>query len=234
MEWRAYLNILTFFYELNGEQSKQAKGVFERPKPRRKTGWNRRPRACKKSGISASAHRLDDHSRRLNEYHKLEAKVQEIEEVYLPKYGDEAFAMLKTAKANLNKWRGEFKSDLDKQTADFKMAVRDQVLVHIAKNALPQEYQDKVSQGSPSRPGYPYHKVLLKKGTTRKPSPQAAKVFEYAIDKEKDTQDFTDPLPASAVLHSARQMSSWKLLDWSDLLVKWGILLTGIFLLLGF
>ena len=29
-------------------------------------------------------------------------------------------------------------------------------------------------------------------------------------------------------------MASWKLLDWSDTLVKWGILLVGISLLLGF
>ncbi len=239
VEWRAYLEQVISFYELNGEQTKKANEVLENAETKTLNWLETSSKPVQKIAeypppltVSMTI------PQRLDEYKKLARKVQEVEEVYLPKYGDDAFGMLKTAKGNLNKWRGELKSDLDKQTAEFKLAVRDQVLVDIAKNALPQEYRDKVSKATPLPDLLAtYHKVLLKKVSSEEVplTPQAAKVFEYVIDKKKDKQDPVEllPPPRMGFMRLARPVSSWEWIDWSDFLVKWGITLTGAFLLLG-
>src|SRR5207302_10757641 len=83
---------------------------------------------------------------RLQEYQALEAKVREIEEVLLPKYGADAFPKLKAAKANFNKWRAELKADLDGQTVAMKQALRDKLLVGLAIQGLPEAYQSKAKE----------------------------------------------------------------------------------------
>src|SRR5262249_33946186 len=131
---------------------------------------------------------------RLKEYQALQAKVNEVENDYLPKYGTDAFPKFKTAKGNLNKWRAELKPASDKQHLDFQRALRDRVLVDIAKNALPPEY--KVNAADPLTSLQTIHyQLLLKKasGEDIRLSPQADKVFEYAIDKKKDKQDPNEP-----------------------------------------
>ncbi len=252
-DWQAYLDSFESFYELDSQQKEKAKLYSDMAKTITTNWFEKIPYTVQKPSEYPPPLMVPmTMPERLKEYRVLEAKVYEIEDVRIPKYGSEAFAELKKAKANLSKWRADLKSDLDKQTLIFKETLRDEILLPIAKQALPPEYQAKVNLKNSPRTTTTkdakvsaadpipvlrniYHELTLKQGNDAvKLSPQAAKVFEYAIDTQKGTRDFTDPLPASAVRPFARPMSSWKMLDWSDALVKWGILLTGIFLLLGF
>jgi uncharacterized membrane protein YphA (DoxX/SURF4 family) len=240
VEWQAYLDDFGRFYDLDAEQAKKAKAVLDEAKEKTKTWLQTARKPVQK--ISEYPPPLVvpmTVAERLKEYQALEAKVRHIEEVELPEYGSDAFAKLKTAKANLSKWRGELKADIDKQTADFKQALRDKVLVDIAKNGVPAEFQAKFNPKDPL-PSLQaiYHQVLLKKesGADVKLTPQAAKVFEYAIDKKKNKQDPNDFVPVSrsdVFRLPARPVKDWSALDWSDFLVKWGITLTGACLLAG-
>jgi uncharacterized membrane protein YphA (DoxX/SURF4 family) len=199
---------------------------------------------------------------RLKECQALEAKVRESEEVLIPKYGADAFPKLKTAKANLNKWRSELKSDLEQKTVELKQALRDYVLID--KLVLPFSGAGTTGfLGSPLGQGpflasaglytgvtpksYDkllislqniYHQLLLRiaAGENVKLTPQATKVFAHAIDRKKDKQDPNELLPAQEPASPgriARPLGSWNMLDWSDFFVKWGITLTGAFLLMG-
>lgn len=250
-DWRGYLGTFTSFYELDAQQAEQAKKIAEAAKLITTNWFDKLPYTVEKASEYPPPFMVSmTMPERLKEYKDLQAKVYEIEDVQIPKYGSEAFADLKKAKANLNKWRAELKRDLDKQTLIFKEALRDGVLLPIAKQALPPEYQAKVNlKNSPRTTTTENAKVtatdpipvlrtihqelLLKQGDAIKLTSQAKKVFAYAIDSQKGTRDFTDPVPASALGHSSLPVSSWSRLDWSDALVKWGVLLTGICLLLG-
>lgn len=232
VEWQAYLDGFTSFYELNAEQAKQAQAVLDQAKSSTKTWLTSNQKVVQKIADYPPPLMVPmTIPERLKEYQILEGKVREIEDVLLPKYGAEAFAKLKTAKANLAKWRGELKSDLDKQTAEFKLALRDMVLVPIATDVLPSDYRPKVNPKDPKDPipalQTGYHQLLLKDDV--KLSPQAAKVFAYAIDKKKDKQDANELLPSTP----GRPVAAWNTLDWSNAFVKWGVTLVGAFLLAG-
>jgi uncharacterized membrane protein YphA (DoxX/SURF4 family) len=238
IEWRAYLDAFTRFYELDAEQAKQAQNVFEQAKSSTKTWLTSTPKVVQKiSEYPPPLMVAMTVPERLNEHTALEAKLRDVEETLRPKYGEDAFPKLKTAKANLNKWRGELKADLAGQTAEFKQALRDRVLVDIAVSALPAEYQPpKANPKDPPKDPLPvlrtgYHQLLLKKslGEDVKLSPQAARVFEHAIDRKKDKLDPNEVLPRLP----GRPVSAWQMLDVSDFFVKWGITLTGAFLLVG-
>jgi uncharacterized membrane protein YphA (DoxX/SURF4 family) len=239
IEWQAYLDGLTRFYDLDAAQSKQAAAVFEQAKTNA-LAWLK--------DTAKPVQKISEYPpplvvpmtipERLKEYESLQAKVWEIETNLLPKYGADAFAKLKSAKANVNKWRSELKSDLDSQTTALKQALRDKVLVGIAIRALPKEYQVKAKEAKEPAVALQtiYHQLLLEKapGEGVKLPPQAELVFEYAIDKKKDKQDPNELLPAPTGLRAAaRPVGAWSMLDWSDFFVKWGITLTGVFLLAG-
>jgi hypothetical protein len=151
-DWRAYLNAFDAFYELDAHQTEQAKSVLEAVEAKTKKWLELTPKSVQKPSEYPPPLMVElTIPQRLEEYHKLDAKLRQIETERLPRYGSEAFAELKTAKANLSKWRGELKSDLDKQTLDFKKALRDEVLLPIAKLALPPEYQAKIVLKEPAK-----------------------------------------------------------------------------------
>jgi uncharacterized membrane protein YphA (DoxX/SURF4 family) len=238
VEWQAYLDAFTTFYELTDEQAKQAKIIFDQAKSNTAAWLKSAPKEVVKiSEYPPPLKVMMTIPERLKEYAALEANVREVEEVYLPKYGAEAFSKLKTAKANLARWRAELKFDLDQQTAAFKQALRDRILVDIAIKSLPAEYQP--PKGNPKDPPKDpppqlmagYHQLLLKKslGEDVKLTSQAAKTFEHAIDRKIAKADPNELLPTLP----GRPVSAWSLLDWSDFFVKWGITLTGALLLLG-
>jgi uncharacterized membrane protein YphA (DoxX/SURF4 family) len=238
VEWQAYLSAVTRFYDLDAAQSKQAAAVLEQAKANTLKWLKDTAKPVQKIAEYPPPLVVPmTIPERLKEYESLQAKVSDIEANLLPKYGADAFAKLKSAKANLNKWRSELKSDLDSQTVAMKQALRDKVLVGIALGALPKEYQ--VQANAAKDPvaalGTIYHQLLLKKaqGEDIKLPAQAALVFEYAIDKKKDKQDPNDVLPTSAAGPPARPVGAWSMLDWSDFFVKWGITLTGALLLVG-
>lgn len=238
IEWQAYLDAFQRFYELDEEQTKQAKSVFDQVKSSTTTWLTSTPKVVQKiSEYPPPLMVLMTVPERLKEYTRLETELRKLEEVDLPKYGSDVFPKMKTAKANLSKWRAELKGDLDRQMVELKQALRDRVLVDIATRALPPEYQPpKVNPKDPPKDPLPflqtgYHQLRLKVslGEDIKLTPQAAKTFEYAIDRKKDKQDPNELLPRTP----SRPVGAWTLLDWSDFFVKWGITLTGVFLLVG-
>jgi uncharacterized membrane protein YphA (DoxX/SURF4 family) len=320
IEWQGYLDGVASFYELNAEQTKQATAIMEKTKADTlhwlKTNKKLVPMI---SEYPPPATKEMSIAERLAEYSLLEEKLHEIEQAQISQYGEGAFAKYKSAKANLNKRRSELKADLDKQTLEFKLALRDGVLAASAVSALPVDFQQKVLdaklreeearipnekdflannskdkeakdkltgsketakklraelkeslekksvdpalrddilgnkalaalpaeyQIKPSDAKEPslslqgiYHQLQLKKASSDAIDlpPQAAKVFEFAFDKKKDKEDPNEFLPSSGILRlPTRPITSWKMLDWSDFLVKWGITAVGVCLLLGF
>lgn len=61
-------------------------------------------------------------------------------------------------------------------------------------------------------------------------APQAEKILLHAFDRKQGEQSFDELLPSPP----ARPVSAWTMLDWSDAIVKYGLVAVGACLLLGF
>jgi uncharacterized membrane protein YphA (DoxX/SURF4 family) len=319
-EWLGYVDGVVSFYDLDAEQHKQAIVVLDAAK----LNTLNRLKSSKKavpmlSEYPPAATKDMTVAERLADLRELEQKLREIEKSQIPQYSDGAFSKLKLAKGNVSKRRSELKGDLDKQTLELKLALRDQVLATVALGSLPVDLQAKVLDATlkeqeariPSEKDFlaahgkdkdaketiakttenakklradlkenldkktmdpalrgdilggkvlaalppEYH---LKPSDAKEPSlslvtlnhqlqlrkassdavdlsPQVVRVFEVAFDKKKEKEDPNEILPSSGALRlPARPILSWKALDWSDFLVKWGITIVGVCLLTGF
>ncbi|MCI0377213.1 MAG: DoxX family protein [Gemmataceae bacterium] len=141
LEWQAYLEEFSRFYDLTPEQSNRAKDIVSDSKADTLT-WLREEKK--------PVQRISDQPpplvapmtipERLKEHEKLTSNVRNLDEVDRPKYGKEVFPDLKAAKTNLNRWRGELKRDLDQQTRRMKTALMGRLLFDIAIESLPADF----------------------------------------------------------------------------------------------
>jgi uncharacterized membrane protein YphA (DoxX/SURF4 family) len=310
LQWQTYLDAFSNFYELNAEQRQRAKDVLDRKKQETLVWLTTTKHAVAKPAPYPPPLTVEMTMPERLEYYRLLQDEAARVEALLPQLGAEIHDKHKTAKANLNKVRGDLKRDLEAQTLAMKKALRDDVLFGILRDSVPADYQKKLkpldlgekkgkvaaleakkeagpAKGGPTRAEQttdtaakqePVKKDTEKKDTEKKepekkpaakkddkkeeidpvkaerdwinnirtvygqirlaqtsdqnltlPS-QAETIFTHAYDKRLDDMAPDDPLPQSV----SRPVGAWTLLDWSDAIVKYGLVAVGACLLVGF
>lgn len=242
IEWGAYLDSLNDYYALNDESRSTAQAVYDQAKSKTLT-WL----TTTKQPVVISAAQPPDYiaeltvPERLRRQEVLEAKVAEIE-ADLPEYGKELFTEHKNAKAELSRWRGALKRDLDQQFQAFKKDLRDGVLLPLLLETAPEKYRAKLMPPKEDRDKKEkewlfnvqgvYQQILLEQTSNKQLTldPQAEKIFLGAFVRKQGEQSGDEILPYTP----RRPIGAWTMLDVSDALVKYGLAAVGVCLLAGF
>ncbi|MCI0681053.1 MAG: DoxX family protein [Gemmataceae bacterium] len=254
LEWSTYLAAFNDYYGLDEEARAKARALFDQAKSRTLT-W-----LTNKQPVVVSAAQPPDYrdeltmAERLERQRKLEAAVAAIE-ADLPAYGQELFPKHQSAKADLNRWRGAMKRDLDQHFLALKKDLRDGVLVPMLLETAPEKHRTRLA---------PPKKDPDKKETDKdkKEADRAKKEREWLFNvqgvylqillEQTSNKELTlDPL-AEKILVSAflkppepggdnmlpftprRPISAWTMLDYADAIVKYGLVAVGACLLAGF
>ena len=126
VEWQAYLNAFISHYELNDDQAGRAQTIYEQRKADTIKWLTVTPHAVQKpSAYPPPLFVQMTIPERLKEHAVLEQKLRDLEDNVRPRYGPDAYPLMRAAKADLNKWRADLKRDIDAQTAGLKTALRD-------------------------------------------------------------------------------------------------------------
>ena len=235
IEWRSYLDAFIDYYSLNEEYARKARDVFDQAKSRTLT-WLTSAKQPVQITATYPPPYTDEMTiaQRLERHEWLDARVREIE-ADIPKYGKEVFTKYKNAKAELSRWRADLKRDLDQQFQNFKVDLRDRVLLPLLQESVPEAYRPKLDAPKADQKEKEWlssvqgmhHQLLLAQGTNL--SPQAEKIFASAFERKQGEQSTEEILPVTP----HRPVGAWTLLDWSDAIVKYGLVVIGICLLAG-
>jgi uncharacterized membrane protein YphA (DoxX/SURF4 family) len=124
-DWQAYLNNFIAYYHLNDDQAQRAKATLDKEEAKTKTWLATSKKPVKL--VSPYPPPVDVEKtipQRIQEYQAYEQKAREIEDSDLPVYGSVVHGKLLDAKKEANRMRAELRSDLAKQTADMRKALR--------------------------------------------------------------------------------------------------------------
>ena len=154
-EWRAYLDAVIEFYQLDAETAQKATGIYDQAKSRTLTWLTSDKPPVQVSSTYPPAY-TDEMTipERLKRLDKLEAEVRRLE-ADIPQYGKEVHAEFRSAKSNLAKWRADLKRDLDGQFQALKKDLRDGVLTPLllGNGAGGLSGQARSAQGGPRQEG---------------------------------------------------------------------------------
>jgi uncharacterized membrane protein YphA (DoxX/SURF4 family) len=248
IEWSSYLDAFINFYGLDADHAATAQKIYDQAKARTLTWLTK---AKQEVSIPSTFPPLYMEeltiAERLQRHEVLEGKVREIE-AEIPKYGKELFTNYKNAKSDLNKWRADLKKDIDQQFQQFKKDLRDGMLLPILQQTVPEAYRaklippkedakskedfaKKLKEWQASVPGI-YHQIRLDQAKDQSVSlsPQAEKIFLNAFERKQGETSGDELLP----FVPSRPIKTWTLLDWSDAIVKYGLIIVGGCLLAGF
>ncbi|MCS7045367.1 MAG: hypothetical protein NZO58_03320 [Gemmataceae bacterium] len=254
IEWRAYFDEFVRFYELTGETLALAQAKYDQEKAKTLTWLTAERQPVQVTGAVPPAY-LDEltMAQRLERHALLEARVREIE-TDIPKLGKELFKQYKEAKKELADWRADLKKDLDQRFAHLKKVLRDDVLLPLLPQMVPAQYRVAVTRPEPDPKKKEEFETKLKDWYANLPmtyarikanqrtsavdgnaageklglSSQAERIFLHAVIRSPHAtvDELLPHVPA-------RPISSWRLLDWSDAIVKYGLVITGGCLLVG-
>ena len=243
IEWRTYVDAFSNYYQLNDEYRSKASAVFAQAKSKTLTWLTSTKQPVQIAGALPPPY-TDELTvpQRLERHKKLEATVRAIE-ADIPKYGPELFAKYKTAKGDLNKWRADLKRDLDLQFQSLKKDLRDGVLLPLLQELVPEPYRAKLTPRKEERDKKEkewlstvqgvYHQIMLAANSAKNDAPtldaQTVRIFVSAFERKQGEQSGDEILPVTP----RRPVGAWKLLDWSDAVVKYGLVIVGGCLLAG-
>lgn len=140
-DWQAYYDGVVAFYAPDADTTKRLQAAFDQAKSTAATWIRQRKRKVRKITPDPSAEPLwveATVAERMQDYDAVQEKFARVEKDLLPRYGEEAFPAWKAAKADVNKFRGWLKADLDLMTREMKRNLRT-VLLDTALNSLPPE-----------------------------------------------------------------------------------------------
>jgi len=124
--WQAYFEEFKSHYSLDEDQTKRAEMIFRQSESKALTWLTSESRLITKPQAQGPPLPVDmTVPERLDDLRKKEEIVGEIEITYRPTFGKDVFAKMKEAKADAKRFRSELKSDLAKQTAGMRNALRD-------------------------------------------------------------------------------------------------------------
>jgi len=216
-EWRDYVNTFADYYELDADQRTRADGILEQRKADTLIYLTTKSETVTKLAPYPPELNLDmTMKQRLAEHQRLLDAVL-AEEGRFPSDDKEVHARWKSAKADLAKWRGMFKKGIDAEMDKLKTinpALKDTLKKKIdaltAKRAKATDAKEtKKLDGD------------LKEATTA--------LWEPLTDVLTSEQKLKDRMPEPP----ARPYTSWRMLEWSDFGVKWGLIVLGAALMLG-
>jgi uncharacterized membrane protein YphA (DoxX/SURF4 family) len=206
-EWRDYLKAFTAYYNLDADQLKRAETILEQRKADTLTYLKSAKEAVTKLSPFPPELKLEmTMAKRIEEHDRLLERVREIEAKF-PSSDKDVHADWKSAKADLAKWRAELKRSIDAQFA--KLKTIDPKL----KESVAKAIADLNAKGKPKS------EIEL----------EAAKIWTPLGDVLTSEQKLLPPMPDPI----GRPFESWRELEWSDALVKWGLLVLGALLMLG-
>jgi uncharacterized membrane protein YphA (DoxX/SURF4 family) len=239
IEWQAYLDAFNDYYQLNKEYADKAQAIFDQAKSRTLTWLTATKQPVQVASTYPPPYTQEMTApERLERLGTLEAKVHEIE-TDIPKYGKEVHPRLKNAKSDLAKWRGDLKRDLDQQAARFKTDLRDGVLLPLLQESVPEAYRKQLEPPREDRQAKEqawifsvrglYHQLFQNKDKEANLSPAAEKLFLGAFFDGGNGMSPGEVLP----FVPRRPVGTWTMLDWSDAIVKYGLVAIGACLLAG-
>jgi len=205
-EWQRYFDAFTTHYELNEAQKAAAQARFDKAKAAT-LAWMLEKRPVKKLSSQAPEYEVDwTIEDRLKEYHdRFQARLADVESK-MPTRGKESWKGWRDAKADLAKWRGDLKRDLDAQTLAFKSSLSAMLKPPVIdKKKAPEK---------------------KKEGVEAPPEDDPQKAFYESLSAEQKAKaPLAEPLP--------RPFNWRNRLDVSDALVKYGLVAVGIGLVAG-
>ncbi len=221
-EWRDYFNAFVAFHELDTEQTARATGIFDQRKAdtlsylisKAETVTKISPMPPEVTMEMTMKQRLDEHERLADRVRAAEAK--------FPTSDKDAHAEWKNAKADLAKWRASIKKVIDTETNRLK----------------------KVDEGERSKLKKKIETDKAEWITKKVSDAVAAGKLKKALDEEvarlrEMGEPLTDVLTSEQKLKGAMPeprgmpITSWRLLELSDFMVKWGLVIFGACLMLG-
>ncbi len=212
-EWNDYLHAFGSYYKLDQQRLERAQGILEK----RKADTLAYLLAKSEPVTKISAHPPDltvnmTMKERLEEHERLLNRVRDVEAQF-PTMDKDVHAEWKQAKADLAKWRAGIKKSIDAQTEKVNPTLNKDLARKIEWLKAKLEATDDPNQSAALR-------KELDKELTKLWSPFAEVLtVEQMID---------EPMPQPST-----PLSSWRLLEISDFVVKWGLLILGGCLMLG-
>ncbi|MBI3412042.1 MAG: DoxX family protein [Planctomycetes bacterium] len=261
VEWQVYLDALQSYYALNSEERERIAANVEQAKKNAATWLTIRKKIVEiPSSTPPPLKAAKTVPERLQIQRDMEKEIREIEEDKLPRYGPEYFERWKSAKANLARWRQALARDLALITKDMKRGLNTYLLEIFEEKLTPEEHKKladaraSVTKDSAKERAGPEDwdeedrlkdkwedkVVAAYRGVVdaqrqhdarvdEKWDRQTALIVANVIDKKSMRSDPRDPLPYAV----GRPATAWSMLDWSDVIVKYGITAVGVCLLLG-
>jgi len=216
-EWRDYFNAFAKYYELDADQLKRAQGILDQRKADTLAYLKSKSETITKIAPfppdlkleMTMKQRLDEHERLLQRVRAAEAK--------FPSSDKDVHAEWKAAKADLAKWRAEIKKSIDAQTAKLKR-IDDGVKTQVSKNI--DALQTKLKNAKDAS-----EKSKLKQELDE----EQGKLWEPLADVLTSDQKLKGPMPEPQSI----PLGSWCVLEFSDFLVKWSLVVLGACLMLG-
>jgi uncharacterized membrane protein YphA (DoxX/SURF4 family) len=124
--WQSCFDDFVSYYGLDAERTKRAEIIFRQQESKLLTWLTTESKLVARPQPQGAPLMVDmTVPERLDDLRKKEEIVADLDNTYRPTFGKDAFSKLKDAKAEARRVRSELKSDLAKQTAAMKNALRD-------------------------------------------------------------------------------------------------------------
>lgn len=215
-EWQQYLDAFAAFYKLDDKQLERARGILEqREKDTLTTLLSRTETVIKIAPYPPELPIEMTMKQRLEEHERLLQRVRDAEARF-PTLDKDAHAAWKSAKADLAKWRGELKKTLDAETDKLKKI--DPALKTKWTKSL-ELLRAKLKDSKDEKETAKVQKQIEE---------EEAKLWAPLGDVLTSEQRLLGPMPEPTL-----PITSWRMLEWSDFSVKWGLVILGGALLLG-
>jgi uncharacterized membrane protein YphA (DoxX/SURF4 family) len=267
-QWDAYVSAVNNYYALDDKQQALLDSAIKQVRANTEKLLSQRQKRVEKIAPypppllvkMTMPERLKEYGRLEDAVRQAEEQLAQAEEQIFADEGPEVFDRLKTAKANLARWRSGLRKDLARINRDMKRAL-ESVLLSEVRDRLPEQEraviemaQKKIEEEAKKEKIDPtdwdgeerardkwdeklletYRSILAAATDGGKRlqdlEPLTRKVYPNIIERRGKNQAAHELLPFTV----SRPIASWQLLDWSDAIVKYGLTAAGVCLLLGF
>lgn len=219
-EWNDYLTAFAAYYELDEEQLKQARGILDQRKSDTLTYLKSKSEPVARIAPfpppleepMTMKQRLEEHDRLLERVRSAEAK--------FPTFDKDVHAAWKKAKDDLKTWRAGLKKSIDAQTDNLKK-LDPATTVTINKKIDGLRWKLEEARNKKDAKAEADFEKKLDEETAKLRGPLAAVLTSEQLLK--------DPMPGPA----GTPVRSWGMLEISDFVVRWGLIVLGSCLMLG-
>ena len=216
-EWQIYFDAFVAHYRLAPEQRDRAKGILDQRRSDTLSFLkSKTEKVTKIAPFPPKDERDWTMTQRIEEHERLAKRVREAEAKF-PTSAGEARAEWKKTKDDFDSWRGELKKTIDAQTD--KLKTIDAAFREKTKKTI-EELTGKW-KGAKSQADIEKLKKQLDEETD--------KLWEPLADVLTSEQKQMPPMPTTV----PTPVLSWRLLELSDFLVKWSLVVLGACLMLG-